>query len=286
MNKLQIQSIISIPVTIGLIFSTGFFGFQLVQGDATIVSTFMNFYNRQPVEVFPSFVTPVLMFTGFLMLVSAVLLTGALFKREFCLNKEANLLKWGVFSAIFSFTLYGFAVRMISNHQAAANLFFYVGILYFFLWFIEKETREFQKNTFFNQVKLLPIFLMMLYTMGQPGFQKLFNTSKVMGNYTAMFQDSFLAQMPGGIPPFIYLLGILEFAVPILILVSLAKREFLSSQPKPFFNWAMFVSVTTFIMLAFGLAVLLNFPGSTNLIFYAVISLGFYVYAKSSQTIQ
>ena len=119
--------------------------------------------------------------------------------------------------------------------------------------------------------------------MGQPGFQKLFNSSKVMGQYVSMFQDSFLAQLPGGIPPFIYLLGLLEFSVPLLLLVSAVKREWLPSRPQTFFSWAMLISITTFIMLAFGLGVLLNFPGSTNLIFYAIISLGFYTYTQANK---
>lgn len=114
--------------------------------------------------------------------------------------------------------------------------------------------------------------------MGQPGWNKLFNTSEVMGNYVRMFQESFLASLPGGIPPFIYLLGVCEVAVPLLMLMALVRREFLPLQNRTFLSWAMLVSMTTFIMLAFGLSVLVNYPGATNLIFYAIISLGLWLY--------
>lgn len=278
---MNVRKIIIVPIIFGLIFTMGFNGFLLILGKTEIIGSFMNFYNRATVDSFPTYTVIALVLSGICQLLAALLFIAALFKTEFLLIREAKTVKWGILAAIFSLTLYGFAVRMISNHQAAANIFFYEGFLYFFLWYVERQTAAVSHHNIFEKIKLLPIFLTMFYTMGQPGYNKLFNTSEVMGGYVNMFKDTFLAQLPGGIPLFIYILGVFELAVAVLILCSLLKREFLPEYDKTIFDIAMLVTITTFIMLAFGLNILMNYPGTTNLVFYAVVSLGFYGYAGS-----
>lgn len=286
MNKVSVAKFITLPVIVGLVLSMGINGFYLIQGDAEVVSAYMNFYNRQPVTELPSYATCTLVVTGVLQLIAAFALVVSAVRREFMLEGKAPFLKWGILAGIVGLLLYGFATRMISNHQAAANLFFYTGLLYFFLWYVERATRGAEGLRLFGAVKVLPIIFMMGYTMGQPGFQKIFNTDAVMGGYVRMFDGSFLAALPGGIPPFIYLLGVLEIVVPVLLLVSVVRREFLpSSGGTMFFDLAMLVSITTFVMLSFGLGVLLNFPGATNLVFYALFTLGMYAYVQASRAL-
>lgn len=280
MKKIQVKQIIALPIIVGLMISMGINGFFLVQGKAEIVNLFMNFYNGRPVSEFPSYTTMVLILSGALQLFGLFLLITSLIKREFLPENRATFLKWGTLMGAFSWSLYGFVLRMISNHSGAANLFFFLGMIYLFLWFVEKREKVEVRNSIFDHIKLLPIIFTMTYTMGQPGYNKLFQTADVMGFYVTMFQDSFLAKLPGGIPPFIYLLGILEIAVPILLLIGLVRCEFIASRPKTFLGWGMIVGISTFIMLSFGMSILLNFPGATNLVFYAIVSLGFWLYTN------
>ncbi len=276
MKKITVSELILVPVVIGLIFSMFINGITLIQGNPETIGTFMNFYNRIPVETLPSFSMPAMLFVAALQILTVLLLITALIKRQFLFHQDTRILKWGIWTAILSVVMYGFAVRMISNHQAAANLFYYTGLLYLLLWYVEKHTESI--DTLFEKLKVLPLFFTMIYTMGQPGFQKIFAPQEVIPKYVEMFKDSFLAQLPGGIPPFIYLLGVFEITVAILLIISVVKREFLPAKNKLFFSIAMITGTLTFIMLAFGLSVLLMYPGATNLVFYAIFCLFFYYY--------
>lgn len=277
MKKLKVSNFIILPIVVGLVISMLINGIMLIQGSSEIVIKFLNFYSRDIVTDLPFFVKPLMVFTGFLQLMTAIVLLFGIFKFEFMPNKTSSFLKIGIFIGILSITTYGFAVRMISNHQAAANLFYYLTFLYLLLWYVERYSNSEMK--FFNKIKLLPIFIILMFTMGQPGFQKLFNSSAVIPNYVKMFDGSILSQMPGGIPPFIYFLGIMEFSVPIILLISLLRKEFLKGDSKPFFSIAAIITIATFVMLNFGLTIITNYPGATNLIFYAISTLWLYYYA-------
>lgn len=275
-EKLKNIHFMVLPIVVGLILSMVIYGVQLVPlGEDTLVK-FMNFYTPKVKTDLPTYSGALMRLTGALQLLAAALLALGLFKGEFLLHRQTPWLKWGILTAIFAVTLYGFAVRMISNHQAAAAFYFYSGLLYIFLWYIERHGQ--QGSALFEKLKTLPIFLIMLYTMGQPGMQKLFNSAQMVPYYVQMFEGSFLAGMPGGIPPFIYFLGFMEMLVPVLLVVSLVKGEFLGQGQKVFFSLACFVGISTFIMLSFGLTTLLNMPGAANLIYYAIFTLWFYYY--------
>lgn len=277
MNNLRTSNFITLPIIIGLILSTLINGITLLLGGSERITQFINFYNRQNVTEFPSYLSAMLLLFAVSFVVAGVFLVIALAKGEFIPQRKANFLQWGIFSAIVGVTLYGFSVRMISNHQAAANLYFYFGLLYFFLWYVENNAS--QRNSVLEKIKLLPIFAILIYTMGQPGLQKILNATEVMPRYVNMFKDSVLASMPGGIEPMIYFLGIAETIVPILLIVALLRKEFLPNMTKTYFGWGLLVSAFTFVILSFGLGVILNLPGATNLVFYAIFTLGFYAYA-------
>lgn len=257
----------------------GINGIQLTLSGNESVETFMNFYSRGAQTELPLYSSLLMWIVGFLQILSGAVLIFALAKGEFWLNSESKFLRWALLTSIFSLVVYGLAVRMISNHQAAAMLFFYTGLMYALLAYVEYKSKS--EDTVFDKIKTIPIFLTLIYTMGQPGFQKLFNASQVIPNYVRMFDGSILAQMPGGIPPFIYLLGVLEFIVPIILLISLVKGEFLPGKSNLFFSIATLVTITTFVMLSFGLSILTNVPGANNLIFYAIFTLGFHYYIDS-----
>ena len=192
--QISVSKLIIVPIIVGLIFTMLINGVALIFGGLESASMFVNFYNRTKIEILPFYSSLTMFVVAVLQVVCALLLTASVLKKEFVFTKETNLLKWGLLAGILSVVLYGFMTRMISNHQGAANLFFYTGILYFTLWYVEK--RSVDSHPLFEKIKLLPIFFTLFFTMGQPGFNKIFDSAKVIPNYENMFKDSFLAQLP------------------------------------------------------------------------------------------
>lgn len=280
LKALNSHSVIILPIYVGLIFTMFINGWTLLTGDNSIHLEYLNIYNRTPLSGYPDYYTIVFYTIAVLQLIVPFLLLFSLFKKELSKKGNANYFKWAILVAILSVTLYGYMVRVSSNHGGAATLFFYAVLLYFLLWLMEKRDININSNLF-NSIKTLPIYFMLFYTMGFPGWQKLINSTEVMGKYSKMFNDSFLSKLPGGIEPFIYFVGILEILVPILLVISLAKKEFQKQASSIFLNFALLVSISTFVMLSFGLSVILNYPGATNLVFYGIFTLGLYYYSNN-----
>lgn len=282
MNNLTIKKVIMIPIGIGLIFTMMMNGWALLTDSEEIHLTYLNNYNRTTVKDFPAYFAILFYLIAILQLMTAVFLIISLLQREFLENKNTKFFKWGLFFSILSVTFYGFMVRLLSNHTAAANLYFYAGLLYFCLWYIEHRKNNVNSGLFMK-VKILPVYFMLFYTMGFPGWQKMANSTEVMGRYTDLFYDSFLSKIPGGIEPFIYLLGVLELSVAVILIISLIKGEFLLDKSTQFLDLSLLISVCTFIMLSFGLGFIFNYPGATNLVFYAIFTLGFYAYISETR---
>ncbi len=272
------RTLIIIPILIGLIFTMFINGWQLLTGGKEAFSMYINIYNAKKIENYPNYFGVLFFVIGLLQVAASFLFSYALLKGEFLKDKLATHLKWALLISICSITIYGFMLRVTSNHNGAATLFFYLVFLYFLLAFIERQSIK-SISTLFNQIKLIPIYIMLFYTMGYPGYQKVFNGPEVIGGYVNLFQDSFLAKLPGGIPPFIYFLGTLEILVPILLLISFFKKEYRKNKSPLFLDLSFLLTITTFILLSFGLNVLLNYSGSTNLIFYAILSFALYLYS-------
>ncbi|WP_419869830.1 hypothetical protein [Chryseobacterium sp. CT-SW4] len=277
-----INSYITLPIYIGLIFTMLINGWSFFSGDHADILKYLNIYNNSPLEQYPSYFSSLFYITGIIQIVSVIILIYALIEKYFFKSSSSSLLLWGILISLFAVSIFGFMLRIISNHGGSANLFFYLCILYFLLWYTEKHASDSQ-NTLFKRIKLFPVYFSLFYTMGFPGWQKLINTSEVMGKYIKMFSTSFLGKLPGGVAPFIYFLGTLEIIVPLLLIISLLKGEFNPQKNALFLNIALFISICTFIMLSFGLSILINYPGSTNLIFYAIFSLGLYQYISYSK---
>lgn len=280
LKALNSHSVIILPIYVGLIFTMFINGWTLLTGDNSIHLEYLNIYNRTPLSGYPDYYTIVFYTIAVLQLIVPFLLLFSLFKKELSKKGNANYFKWAILVAILSVTLYGYMVRVSSNHGGAATLFFYAVLLYFLLWLMEKRDININSNLF-NSIKTLPIYFMLFYTMGFPGWQKLINSTEVMGKYSKMFNDSFLSKLPGGIEPFIYFVGILEILVPVLLVISFAKKEFQKQTSSIFLNFALLVSISTFVMLSFGLSVILNYPGATNLVFYGIFTLGLYYYSNN-----
>lgn len=282
LEKSSIGSYMTFPVFIALIFTMFINGQNLIFGGKLALLKYLNIYNSIPADAYPAYFEILFYIIGVLQLGAALMLCYALVKREYLLNRSSSFLKWGILLSIISIMLFGFMVRIVSNHGGAANLYFYLSILYFLLWYTEQRSSE-NGSTLFNKIKLLPIYATVFYTMGFPGWQKIANTSDVMGKYVSMFSGTFLAKLPGGVEPFIYLLGSLEIAVPVLLIISIVKKELSLKKYPVFFNIALLISISTFTMLAFGLSILINYPGATNLVFYTMLTFWLYTYVSATQ---
>ena len=277
MKGINLKSFVMLPIVVGLIFSFGYNGFSILTGGEDVMGKFLNFLAREEKDVSALGAT-MMTASGIAGILSALLMLGSIVKREFMREGNWLLMKWGLWFAMASVVLYGLPVRFMSNHSLAATLFFYTSLLFLLLWLV--ESRSSGKDSLFDKVKLLPLYLLLLYTMGQPGYNKIFDAASVMGGYERMFEGSILSQMPGGIPPFIYFLGLIELLAFALLAVSLVRGEFLSDRSKSFYKYGLLVMTATFTMLSFGLGLLLVFPGAVQLLMYGSFTTLMYVYAE------
>lgn len=282
MTQTQIKSIFLVPLLIGLIFLYGFNAIMVLFDSNYTIQLFLDLEVEKAGTV--GFLGVMCIYTSALIaLFSISFIIVGLLKKEFIPHsKSSTFLVWGVFSAITSMVLYGLSVNLVGNHSLAAKLFFFSMLLFMLIWYIESNTPA--KCSFFDKVKLLPIYLLLIYTMGLPGFKKLFHSSTVMGSYVEMFGGSILSKLPGGVPPLIYLLGALEIIVALLLIISIIRIEFTPNKDRIYLRYGLFVMVTTFIMLSFGMVTLLNFQKALELLMYAIFTTFFYAYIESENS--
>ncbi len=117
-------------------------------------------------------------------------------------------------------------------------------------------------------VTVIGIYLMVGGLMFYSGKEKLFDDN---GNAPSaiqqQFQGSFLAKVPG-VDAAWTILGILEFGVALLLILSLIRLEFLPHRTKMFMQLALAVALLTFACLAFGQTATKQFSGVASLYQY------------------
>lgn len=271
MKNIKLSRLILAPILLGLLFSMLYIGYHMLTVDPdTSIEKFLVTRQGKGLNINLNTLAQLSVpFAGIVGIVSAIFIVTGVAKKEFFFNnRKADFLKWGLFFAMFSISIHGFAVRIISNHVIAGTLFFYVSVVFIIIRLLDKRTEV--NSKLFDTVKWLPVYFMILYTMGFTGYQKFFNTDVVMPNYVQMFSKTILADMPGGIPPFIYLLGAFELLVAILAILSLVKGEFIAGKNKNIWRWTLFMACLTFFQLSVGLFMLINMPGAVNLMIYAI----------------
>lgn len=245
--------------------------FGLLTSEEAQILKYQNIVSKEPTGYMSKNIFLAFRLVGLLLLSSGLIFLCSFVKMEFKKLHNAVLLKWGILMAIISGMLYGALMRIVGNQQGAALLFFFDMLLYLLLFFIEQYNQKI--NTFFRSFMLFPLYLILFYTMGLPGWAKLFGGPMVIERYVMMFKNSFVTDLPGGTPLLIYGLGVLEMLVPLFLIISLLKLEFKVSSKKTWLNYAMLMSIFTFGILCFGLAILYNFAGSVNLVFYPIFTL-------------
>lgn len=128
---------------------------------------------------------------------------------------------------------------------------------------------------------LAGIYLLVGVLFFYAGKEKLFDGIGAPAGIEKQFSGTFLDTIPG-VDAAWTILGILEFGVFLLTVVSLATLEFLPSRRKPFLLSALALSLLTFSVLAIGqnvvgentgVAELFLYGGATGVFFVLVLAL-------------
>lgn len=138
---------------------------------------FINFYSPKPVKDVPAYSPYVLLLGAIVQLAGVLLLIGGLLKKEF-IKKESHWMMWGLYGLLCGIVLWGFCVRVVSNHAAAAQFFFYGCLLYFLLTWVQHRNTIVPKGL--TAIHILPAIITLIYIMGQPASQKLFNSASAV----------------------------------------------------------------------------------------------------------
>jgi hypothetical protein len=236
------------------------------------LQAYLNLASREPVTGITAGQFYLLSFIAIVSLLAFVLLLIATIRLEaFTVDKPNHVLKWGLYAVLVSLVIYGGLLRSISNQQGAALLFFAASLVFMLIGWINYQDVS-ENCAAWKLVRNLPVYGMLLFTMGLPGYTKIFNAAAVIPRYEQLFKDSFIANLPGGTPFMILMMGVFELLVALLLLASLFKGEFKVDKPKPILNLALLFAIVTFSMLCFGLMVINNYQGAINLVFYAIFT--------------
>lgn len=127
-------------------------------------------------------------------------------------------------------------------------------------------------------ITLFAIYFIFGATFTLAGGLKVLERS-VPGWFNDQFSKTFLKNVPG-IPVAYWSIAILECAVPVLLLISIAKLEFMPGQIPVFLEIAIAVSAVVFGVLGFGLRLVNDFTGTANAFFYFGASLVAQIYLQ------
>ncbi|MDR2275977.1 MAG: hypothetical protein LBF27_34035 [Sphingobacterium sp.] len=270
LSPLKVASLLA---SVLLCFFFLFHGSKMLLGDGSELLMYLNIYSKEPISNITIFQEIAMRCVGILLgITSVTFFLSFLLIEPINQKRELKLMKWAVFISMSAMSIYGGLIRGISNQQGAANIFYFTMLLYILYLSLEKLS-QYRTPAILSNLKLLPIYLTFAYTMGLPGWAKIVTYDKVINKYQGMFAGSFVDALPGGVPLMIMLLGLLESLVPLLLVISIFKGEFSSSKEKPWLKFALITTCLTFMMLCFGLTILFNFPGSSNLVYYFIFTL-------------
>lgn len=257
---------------VGMFFSFGYVGYTMAFSNEETLTKFINFASVKDISL-SSLNAIFLRISGVISLLSALCLAYGITKSIFVLENGKKYLLWGILLGLFSLMFYGLPVRLASNHAFSFNIFAYLVLLFWLFRYIKNSVSDVYLETF----QYLPIYGLLFFTMGQPGYRKLFNAEYIMGNFKEQFADTILSQMPGGVPPFVYFLGVCQFIVPFILLVSLLKKEYLPNSNKLWLKISIVATLAVFFMLSLGQILTLTYIDVTKLFIYSVLTIVIYV---------
>jgi ABC-type Na+ efflux pump permease subunit len=115
---------------------------------------------------------------------------------------------------------------------------------------------------------LLGVYLMLGGLEFYSGKEKLFDENgHAPPPIKQQFASSFLGKVPGADAAWV-IIGVLEFSVFIVLVISLLRLEFLPHRPKSLLQVALAIALTTFAVLAFGQTATKQFEGVASLYQY------------------
>ena len=121
-------------------------------------------------------------------------------------------------------------------------------------------------NKMLNGIMLLPIYALFLCTWLMAAIGKLLGPG-VPDYFTKMFAETFLASFPGLTVAF-YQIAAFETVTSLLFLASLLRGEFLPGRTKTLLRWGLWMSLTNFAMLGFGMRLVQNHDEAGKLFYY------------------
>lgn len=280
-RKIDFDSLFAGVLYVLLVIAMGINGFYIIGGGEAEHLKYLSFYSGTPYEAMPGWYSALFYMAGALMLASVALVVASVVRLEYFAKESSGIwLRRALLTAIFAVLLYGVMMRLSGNNDGAAELYFYVGVLYLALMWVEQRWQKLPEGCRFPSIKLLPILLLIALTLGYPGVTKLMRGTEGMAGFVQMFQGSIFDKAPGGVVPFMFVISGLEALSGLMAIVALVRGEFLEGRQKFFFPVALLVSTGTFVALSLGLNVLGYLPGATNLVFYALFTLFFYSYVQ------
>lgn len=118
-----------------------------------------------------------------------------------------------------------------------------------------------------HSLTLLAITLLILSTFGLAAIAK-WQPMGIPDNFIDQFGSTWLASLPGGLILPYFTIAITETLAALLVIVSLAKREFLSEKQPVFLIASLILSLFIFVILGYGLRLTGQFGGTANTFFY------------------
>lgn len=122
-------------------------------------------------------------------------------------------------------------------------------------------------------MKTLPFYALLIMTFGLAGLDKVIG-AKVPSWFLEQFKGSLLDVFPGTLEVSFVLITLLELATAIVLIIGLAKREFLArlGSDKRFLQLGIILAQVSFIALGFGQRLTHKFDSAGALFFYAALT--------------
>ncbi|MBL7543654.1 MAG: hypothetical protein JNL11_07535 [Bdellovibrionaceae bacterium] len=122
-------------------------------------------------------------------------------------------------------------------------------------------------------MRTLPFFSLLLITFSLAGLEKLFGF-QVPTWFLDQFHNSLLDIVPGMLEVSFGLITFLELTTSALLLIGIAKREFLQSSATQqiFLKYGVLLAQITFVALGFGQRLTHKYEAAATLFFYAILT--------------
>lgn len=122
-------------------------------------------------------------------------------------------------------------------------------------------------------MKTVPFYLLLVMTFGLASLDKIL-VGKVPSWFLDQFKGTILDIFPRSLEISFVMIALLEIVTTIVLIVGLAKKEFLlkAANDKRLLQYGVILSQFTFIVLGFGQRLTHKFDAAGDLFFYAALT--------------